>query len=223
LRAGDQSLLVRFFDEGRAIAWRSVEGPSEPRALTVGLPEAGDFGLQQTMTLAYTGDRPGLYVATYGESVAEARVMAFGSGPVPVGSPIEVPTQIHLPSVPPACADRAKQATPRVVTSYQPGTRHAVVISDPSEPMPVLVTGDAVLHGTPDEGCALLFDAETAGSVAERVSALGFTDPAAPSWVFRRAPDATSDVESEFRPMTCRVDHSAEVPEEVFLAPGTTR
>jgi hypothetical protein len=149
--------------------------------------------------------------------------MPFVSGAAPLGPPVRVPTQANLASVPAPCSEHARKATPRVVAAYEPGTRHGVVISDPSEPLPVLVTGEAVLHGTPDDPCALVFDAETAGSVGERLSALVAADPAVASWVFRRSPDATSDDEFEFRMMSCTFDPGAEVPDEVFLAPGTTR
>jgi hypothetical protein len=98
-----------------------------------------------------------------------------------------------------------------------------VVISDPNEPMPVLVTGDAVLHGTPGEPCAVAFAAATAGASTDAVSALIFVDPAARSWAFRKAPDASREDELEYRAMSCSFDPNAEVPEEVFQAPGTER
>jgi hypothetical protein len=223
LRAGDANVVVRFFDGARAVAWRSVEGPSETRAVTVGLPEPGDFAIDQEMTIAYKGKEPGLYVAGFGQATSQARVMPFVSSNPLLGPPTAVPTQADLGSLPPACSERLRTASYRVVTSFESGTRHAVVISDPAEPMPVLITGEAVLHGSPDDACAAAFDAETLGSSSERVGALVFTDPDAPSWVFRRAPDATADDELEFRRMSCAFDPTAEVPEEVFSAPGTTR
>jgi hypothetical protein len=223
IRAGDRTLLLRFFAQGSAVAWHSATSQQEPGAATVGLPLPADFGVSQEMTLAYTGDEPALYVANFGEGVASAQVMPFVGQDIPLGTPVAVPTQASLASEPAACTPQMRKSTPRVVTSYEAGTRHAVLISDPNEPMPVLLTGEAVLHGTPAEPCAVAYDADSVGAASERVSALVFVDPAAPSWAFRKAPDSSSENELEYRAMACTFDPNAEVPEEVFQAPGTER
>jgi hypothetical protein len=223
IRAGDRELLLRFFAAGSAVAWNSTTSRQPAGALTVGLPFPSDFGVSQEMTLAYTGDAPGLYVADFGEGTSSAYVTPFVGEDVPLGAPVAVPTQASLGPEPAPCSAKARKTTPRAVTSYEPGTRHAVVISDPNEPLPVLVTGEAVLHGTPTDPCAVAFDAEAVGASSDRVSALVFVDPAATSWAFRKAPDATSEDQLEYRAMSCTFDPNAEVPEEVFQAPGTER
>jgi hypothetical protein len=223
LRAGDRELLVRFFQGGSAIAWNSVTAEQAPGAKTIGLPFPADFGVSQEMSLSYTGDAPGLYVANFSASSSKAYVMPFVGESVPLGEPVAVPTQANLTREPAPCERRVEKTTPRVVTSYEPGTRHAVVISDPNEPMPVLVTGEGVLHGTPAEPCAVVFDAEAVGGSSERVSALVFVDPGVQSWAFRKSPDADRDEDLEYRAMSCAFDANAEVPEEVFQAPGTER
>lgn len=223
IRAGDRKLLLRFFATGSAVAWSPVTQRGDAGAQTVGLPWPGDFGVTQEMTLAYTGDEPGLYVADFGARGSTAYVVPFIGADVPLGEPVPVPTQRHLGPEPAPCSARIEKTTPRAVTSYEPGTRHAVVISDPNEPTPVLVTGDAVLHGTPAEPCAVVFAAATAGASTDAVSALIFVDPGARSWAFRKAPDASREDELEYRAMSCAFDPNAEVPEEVFQAPGTER
>lgn len=222
LRAGEQKLLVRFFGNGSAVAWASAQNSVDaPGAQTVGLPYPADFGVSQEMTLAYTGDTPGLYVANFAGARSTAYVMPFDQ--VPLGAPVPVPTQGSLGSTPVPCTEVKRRNTPRAVTSYEPGTRHAVVISDPNEPMPVLVTGDAVLHGTPADPCAVAFDAETVGVSSDRVQALVFVEPGARSWAFRKTADGEGDDDLEYRAMACAFDPNAEVPEEVFQAPGTER
>src|SRR5262249_10137125 len=116
--------------------------------------------------------------------------------------------------------------TPRVVVPFQPGTRRPVLVTDPVEPMRILLTGDAVLHGTPEAPCiaayeAVLVSSELAGAAQGEQAVVPMATPEH-SWLFRKV-EALRDAPPslEYRTMSCRVDRDAEVPAEVFRERGT--
>lgn len=225
LRVGSRELALRFFSNGAGIAWTPLEAETgRVGAMTIGLPQPDDFGVSQELTIAYTGDKPGLHVKRQSEQEGTAQVLPLLDADLILGRPVSVPTQSDLPSVPPPCNPRQRATTPRLIAPYEAGTRHAVVISDPTEPLPTLVTGTAVLHGKVDDACAVAFDAASVTATGgDAAFALVFANPALPSWVFRKPPDGGDDDEFEFRELSCVFDPSAEVPAEVYTARGTQR
>jgi hypothetical protein len=138
--------------------------------------------------------------------------------------PVPVATQFDLANVPRACNAADRAASPRVVVPYQTGTRHPVLVTDPVEPMRVLLTGDAVLYGAPSSACAAAYDAtvvpESASVPAER--AIISVDALDRSWLFRFADGSRDQPRSlEYRAMSCRFDPTSEKPPEVKGQNGT--
>ena len=95
------------------------------------------------------------------------------------------------------------------------------------EPLRVLLTGAAVLYGTPDAACVAAFDAQSViddpHGPNERVQAILPLAELERSWLFRLAADSDADDSSiEAHAMKCRFESSLEVPPEVYQAPGTS-
>ena len=128
-------------------------------------------------------------------------------------APIRVPTQLDLPGTPRPCTAGNRAATPRVVAPYQNGTRHPVIVTDAVEPLRVLLSNDAVVHGTPEAPCAAAYEAELVASegapIGQQEHALVLADPAERSYLFRTAQGSAS---FEFRGMSCRMDPAARDP-----------
>jgi hypothetical protein len=98
------------------------------------------------------------------------------------------------------------------------------LIHDAVEPLRVMLTDSATLHGTRDKACVEVYDADAVKTpstpAAPRERALVSTR--GPSWLFRMAPDANRrDVRVEYRTMQCKADPGLEVPAEVYEMPGT--
>jgi hypothetical protein len=156
---------------------------------------------------------------------ARAVLYPFRADGAVLDEPTRVPTQLDLGAGPRACAP-ADLSTPRVVVPYQPGTRRAVLVTDPVEPMRTLLTGDAVLHGTPELPCvaayeAVLVSSELSGAAQGEQAIVPMATPER-SWLFRKTEGLRDAVpELAYRTMSCRVDREAEVPPEVFRERGT--
>jgi hypothetical protein len=118
--------------------------------------------------------------------------------------------------------------------------RHPVLVSEPpaktavgiSEPL-ALLTGAAVAFGTPASPCVAGWEANGAGQ--RNVGAI-LSGDLARSWLFRgvpldptrsptseRRPDPAAVMVLEYRPMACRFDPSARIPESIWSEPGTAR
>jgi hypothetical protein len=132
---------------------------------------------------------------------------------------VPVPTQRSLGDRPEACDAARRAHTPRIVASFQPGTRHPIVVTDSVEGPRTLLTGFAVLYGSPEAPCAAAFEAvglapET--GQATRDSALILLDDMEHSVLFRRAGERAPRI--EYRNMVCRFDSTLEIPPEVYRA-----
>ena len=193
----------------------------------MGVEAPSDFGLIEQTNIAYSGERAALQVVTSDMAGRESKALLypFRADGAALDEPLRVPTQLDLPPNPRACGP-ADAATPRVVVPYQPGTRRALLVSDAVEPMRTLLTGDAVLHGTPEAPCVASYDAvlvtsEQSGAVTAEQAIIPMATPER-AFLFRlvdKLRDAASAL--EFRTMSCRVDPGAEVPPEVFRERGT--
>jgi hypothetical protein len=156
------------------------------------------------------------------------------------GPPEPVPTLFDLAERPRPCSAADRSSTPRAVLHLSqnravmfPGARHPVLVFEPraknavgvAEPI-ALLTSHAVAHGTPSSPCLAAFQADSIASAP--VSAVIAGDLAR-SWLFRysyeprpgKSAGATPTL--EYRPMSCRWDPSARIPEAVWNQPGTLR
>jgi hypothetical protein len=225
-RLGDLNVPLRLDAVAAVRARLGDRGTWAFDALTLGWNRPAEFGLAQRLESTRFGDRFGVVVTTFDTDAgwASSSLYAFrGDGPL-FEEPLRVATQLDLPAMPRACGAADRSATPRVVAPFQPGTRHPVLVADPFEPMRVLLTGDAVLHGSPSSPCLAAYEAvlapETAGTPGER--ALLFADALDRSWLFRVVETGREQPRSlEYRTMNCRFDPSVEIPPEVKGQNGT--
>jgi hypothetical protein len=226
-RLDGESVHLAFVDQGatvvrarrRADAWQFD-------AMTVGYADAGSFSIDQRRDVAYARGRAGIHLTTRrSDGTALSQLFPLqAEGPV-LGLPIAAPTQRDLADPPSPCTAQRRADSPRIIAPYQPGRRHPLVVRDSVEPVRVLLTDAAVLHGTPDAPCVDVFDAEqvkTSSASNSRERALLSLD--GPSWLFRMTSDnSRRDARVEYRSMTCRPDAGVEVPSEVYDMPGTDR
>lgn len=197
-------------------------------AMAVAYRQPAEFGIEQEVEVAYVNGAAGLHVSSSDPSFGHGTsfIAPFrADGPL-LDAPVPVPTQLDLGSDPKPCSVRDRTSTPRIVASFLAGTRRPVLVTDPVEPMSLLLTADAVLHGTPESPCVAAYEAVFVSSESAARSspqtALIFTDPAAHGWLFRAEPKSSGAGQGfEYRTMTCRADPGAEVPREIFGKEGT--
>jgi hypothetical protein len=193
-------------------------------AHAIGIFDPVRFELEQHLGISYVGGEAALHLHSQSVDGSSAQAWLFrlrAKGAV-VDPPLAAPTQHDLGQRPRHCSPEERQNSPRVVVPYQAGTRHPVLVVDPVEPERVLVTGEAVLHGTPDSACVAAFEAApipTDARVDERVRAILPFDDLEHAWLFRSGGSLGPQV--EYRLMSCRTDPALEVPSEVYRAPGT--
>ncbi len=195
-------------------------------AAALGFADPQAFGVGQYANVSYVGARSGFLVLIDGPSGARAYVHPFRAEGALFDEPVRVPTQSDLPSSPRPCSASEVATTPRVVVPYAPGARHAVIVTDPVEPLRILLTDDAVLHGTFDAPCLAAYDAGFVASedsaVPEPVQAILPGNPLDRAYLFREAQGATDTLARvEYRTMLCHPDTVASPPPEIFRSPGT--
>lgn len=161
--------------------------------------------------------------------------------------PTPVPTLFDLGDRPRGCTPQDRNGTPRINAPLAnenrvlfPGARHPVLVREPkpknvvtTEDAFVLLTAGAVLHGTPASPCVAAWEAPEAPSVSKAPVGAILSGDLARSWLFRfgyempkspRRPELAEPVPAlEYRPMTCRYDPTARVPEAVWSEPGASR
>jgi hypothetical protein len=223
---GNAHVPLAIFDNGAVVLRARRDGSAWAfDAFSTGLTEPKLFGLSQKRDIAYDNKRSGLHLMIFAGDGPEqsALLFPFSATGGAVGTPIAVPTQRDTGSQPKRCGAVTRNDTPRVVVPFQGGTRHPVIVTDATEPMRVLLTSHAVMHGTPREPCVAAFDAE--GIVLDSTDqsprwdrAIIVMDDLEHSWLFKSSDEGDS---VEYRSMSCRFDPSAEVPFEVYGATGT--
>lgn len=170
-----------------------------------------------------------------------------------LGPAVPLPTPFDAGESARPCAAGERKATARFEAplfargeALFPGTRHPVLVTDLSEGAVggkemLLLTSSVVLHGTPGSPCVAAWDAFAAGN--EPASAI-LSGDLTNAWLFRRAEPTTKGrvtvkprVEAEranpsdepgesaieYRPMTCRKDPAAKVPDAVWNEAATFR
>jgi hypothetical protein len=227
-RVGRVDVPIRI-DGSTILRARRVDKGWAFDAVSLGLSDPRSFGRAEQFDIAYLGDAAGFHVESdaKGGGVSDGLLYPFRADGAVVAAPTRVPTQLDLPASPRPCSAGDNAQTPRVVVPFQPGTRHPVIVTDSVEPLRVLLTDDAVLHGTPQAPCAAAYDAVLVSSESATPTGteegIVFVDSAEHSWLFRTTrgrPDAAPSL-VEYRTMSCRLDPGAEVPLEVFKEKGT--
>ncbi|MCC6901162.1 MAG: hypothetical protein IT377_19470 [Polyangiaceae bacterium] len=229
VHVGGVHLPVMMIGAGAALMRARRDGSAWAfDALATGLAEPSRFGLTQVRDLAYAKGAPGFTVTSWDVEGTRRENLFFpfrATGAV-TDAPIPLPTQPDAGDRPSRCGSVHKSDTPRVVVQYQGGTRHPVVVTDTTEPMRVLLTGQAVMHGTPKDPCVAAFDAEVVAidpslGTPEQERAVIVMDDLEHSWIFRTTYGSIGEARVEYRQMSCRFDPSAEPPAEIFGQPGT--
>lgn len=226
-RLGKDNVALLFVNQGATVVrarWHAERWQFD--AMSIGFTDPESFAVRQGRDITYVAGQAGLHMTTQTPNGSDGALFPLrADGPV-LSLPVRVPTQASLGDGVAACTPRQRADTPRVIAPYQPGARHPVLVHDAVEPLRVLLSDAAVLHGTPDAACVDAFDADP-------VRTLGLTQtprerallsPLGLSWLFRVAPEnPRRDTRIEYRSMKCRLDPGAEVPAEVYELPGTHR
>lgn len=225
-RLGRRHFPLLFVNQGATVV-RARWGDSRWHfdAMSVGFTDVEDFSIHQDRYIVYVHGQVGIHLTTRGgKADSDGQIFPLqAQGPV-FGAPIAVPTQGDLVESPLGCTPRQRLDSPRIVAPHHPGARRPLLIHDAVEPLRVMLTDSATLHGTRDKACVEIYDADAVKTpltpAAPRERALVSTR--GPSWLFRVAPDANRrDVRVEYRTMQCKTDPGLEVPSEVYEMPGT--
>jgi hypothetical protein len=219
---------LMFFGRGSAVARARLVGSEwEFDAETTGLPDANAFGQTLTSNVSYLGSNSGWCLQTQSSAglAASSEFYAFRASGSVLGPAIAVPTQADLGDRPGRCSPSDLATTPRTDANFLPGTRHAVLVTDSSDPPRLFLSSAAVLYGTPENACASAFDADELvldGGQLRREHALVVLDDLEHAWLFRSAEETGSHPSLvQYRTMNCHFDANLEVPSEVYRAPGT--
>jgi hypothetical protein len=203
---------------------RLQAGQTELEAYANGALDPARFGLTQSASIAYSGLRAGQVIETFDSASAraEAKLFLFRARGAVLEPPIDVPTQLAISDKVERCSVAAESSTPRVVAAPYPGTRHPVIVNDGGDTPQTFLTQYAVMHGTPANPCVSTFDGEPIavdGAVAAPARVLLPVGDLAHSFLFRANPQG-SEPRLEYHPISCKFDASAEVPQELYRAPG---
>ena len=112
-----------------------------------------------------------------------------------------------------------------MIAPFLHGTRHPVVVNDAVDAPRVMLTAEAVLHGTPENPCVAAFGVDPvtneSGAKAPE-TALISPDDLEHAWLFRQVPLASGNgTRVEYRAMSCRFSPTLEIPTELYREPGT--
>jgi hypothetical protein len=199
-------------------------GKQELEAFANGALDPARFGLTQSTNIAYSGLRAGQVIETFDSASAraEAKLFLFRARGDVLEAPLDVPTQLSLPEKVERCSANAEATTPRVVAAPHPGTRHPVIVSDGGDSPQVFLTSYAVMHGTPTTPCVSTFDGEPVtpdGVAAPTTRVLLPLGDLAHAYLFRATAQG-AEMRLEYHLISCKLDPGAEVPPELYRAPG---
>ncbi len=201
------------------------DGRLQLSAFASGAMDPARFGLAQSTNIAYHGNRAGQVIETFDSATvrAEAKLFLFRARGDVLEPPIAVPTQLSIPEKVERCTPEQEAASPRVMAAPYPGTRHPVIVSDGGDSSQVFLTAYAVMHGTPSAPCVSTFEAEPVASDGVARPATRVLLPLGDlsrAYLFRAAGQPAAP-RVEYHAMACKLDPSAEVPPELYRAPGT--
>jgi len=199
-------------------------GQQELEAFANGALDPARFGLTQSSNIAYSGLRAGQVIETFDSASAraEAKLFLFRARGAVLDPPIDVPTQLALGEKVERCSANAEASTPRIVAAPYPGTRHPVIVSDGGDAPQAFLTSYAVMHGTPSAPCVSTFDGEpvaTDGVATPTTRVLVPLGDLAHAYLFRASVQGV-EVRLEYHLISCKLDPAAEVPPELYRAPG---
>jgi hypothetical protein len=229
VRVGTAHVPVLLLPNGAGLLRGRRDGSGwVEEAYATGLSDPWRFGLTQELDLTYASGKPGMWVAMYeadGTRHASTFFPLRASGAI-ADAPVATPMQRDTGDKPNRCGTTHRADTPRVVSPYQGGTRHPVVVSDPVEPLRLLLTTSAVMHGTPQDPCVAAFDADVIAldpsiGTPEQERAILPVDDLEHSWLFRTVYNPNGEATVEYRAMSCRFDGGVEIPPETYAATGT--
>jgi hypothetical protein len=220
-----QHVPIMFVGRGSAVVRASLRGTEQEfRAFACGAIDPARFGLTQNQSITYIGDRSGQVIEIFDSAAARAQAQIFpfrAQGEV-LDAPLAVPTQLSLGEKPERCTPALEASTPRVVAEHYAGTRHPVIVSDGGDTAQSFLTDAAVLHGTPSSACVSAFDAEPVtpeGTPPPQTRAILPLSELTRSYLFRSSTQGAL-TRTEYHTMSCKLDPSAEVPPELYRAPG---
>lgn len=227
-RVDNTHIPLMLFGRGTAVARaRRTAAGWEFDAQTSALPDPSAFGLSTSSNVAYLGNASGLYLQTESSDGLnpQAAFLPFHATGQVLGPGVAVPTQSDLADRPDRCTASDLSSSPRVDASSLPGTRHPILVSDPSDPPRLFLSSGAVLYGTPDHACATAFEGEEVAidnAPLRHDRTLLLLDDLEHSWLFRPSPESGSGASGvQYRIMKCHFDPDLEVPSDVYRAPGT--
>ncbi len=229
VRIGSTNVPMLWVEHAQtAVRARRDDGHWVFDAFAAGLGDPAAFGLNQWSRFTYVAGRPALLVSLSAPDGDPRSSLAFplrADGPV-FDAPIAAATQLDYPDRPPRCSATQRASTPRAIQPFLAGTRHPVIVSDANEPLRLLMTGEAVMYGTPGAPCVAVLDAEVVPlqmneGRTEAEHALLPSDDLEHAWLFRSVSDGRGPV-VQYRTMSCRYDTSAEVPAEAYSVAGAT-
>ncbi len=199
-------------------------GQQELEAFANGALDPARFGLTQSSNIAYSGLRAGQVIETFDSASAraEAKLFLFRAKGAVLDPPIDVPTQLALGEKVERCSANVEAATPRIVAAPYPGTRHPVIVSDGGDAPQAFLTSYAVMHGTPSTPCVSTFDGEPVasdGAATPTTRVLLPLGDLAHAYLFRAGVQGV-EVRLEYHLISCKLDPAAEVPPELYRAPG---
>ena len=221
-----QHIPLMLWRSGAAVARaRRVSDEWQFEAQAIGMIDPASAGMRQEWNLVYDSQRAGLWVMrSDGRNEVHSAFHRFRASGDVTDPPLDVPVQLDTGDQLLACTAEQRAGTPRIVAPFQSGTRHPVLVTDTRDPLRVLLTSNAVLHGTRQAPCTVALDADLviSDSFAEgqSESAILPADDLAHSWLFRSLPDESGHARIEYRTMECKLDPGAEVPDEVYQQPG---
>jgi hypothetical protein len=201
------------------------DGKHELSAYSNGLLDPARFGLAQSANIAYSGTRAGQVIETFdtASARAEANLFLFRARGDVLDPPIPVPTQLSSGDKLERCTANEEATSPRVVAAPYPGTRHPVIVSDGGDAPQAFLTAYAVMHGTPAAPCVSTFEAEPVAAEGAAQPTTRLLLPLADlgrAYLFRGSASGAA-ARVEYHLMSCKLDPSAEVPPELYRAPGT--
>jgi len=169
---------------------------------------------------SYRGDEVGI-ATQVAEPSGRAGIAYYTSftKDVDFAPPVALPTQLSLRDVPQSCDATQRKTTTRFVAPWIAGTRHPVLVSSSVERF-TLLTGPAVLHGTPAEPCVAAWGADHVPRRAGQMTAI-LAGRLEHAWLFRVTPRRARSL--DVRPMSCHYAPGTPVPAIVWTQPGTAR
>lgn len=220
-----QHVPLLLVGRGSAVVRASLRGgQQELEAFANGALDPARFGLTQSSNIAYSGLRAGQVTETFDSASAraEAKLFLFRAQGSVLDPPIDVPTQLSLPEKVERCTPSLEASTPRVVAAPYPGTRHPVIVSDGGDSPQTFLTAYGVLHGTPAAPCVSSFDGEPVvpdGVATPTTRVILPLADLAHSYLFRVTAQGL-EVRLDYHALSCKFDPAAEVPQELYRAPG---